>query len=452
MAESSSFELLTDKRNESFSKLLKKSYRLDIASAYVSSKGPWEQIEKLAKEKKIEVRMVVGLEDALTSPEVLGTDLPGIDVKGYLKYKGGIFHPKLYIFHTNSGTKEVFLGSANFTQGGFEKNEEILLHITDPKIVEQCQEYFNEIWTSRNVLKLSPLLLAKYSKQNEKRESRKKESKVALRELWGAIMVNDFLSAPSDGSFLEYCSLIFQLLEFPDNRLEPADTYNTGSKALDKLLLVLDMLEECHHLIASQSNQHERDDILKIKGTKKPYCFLGRGKLIPLFSYSNRTQVYGKEKQSRDIMQYLQNFSLQKPVINISEAQFVLEILSSYKNIKTANSSRLMSLSRPDLVFSYNKASAKVLEEMAHLGPAGENEEKKRKSKFIQLLEFVWDRPWYKNKPGSLNEVQERIWNNRAAMIDVLVYEEFWNSNDKGTKPVKEKIRRFFNLSPKKLK
>ena len=111
-----------------------------------------------------------------------------------------------------------------------------------------------------------------------------------------------------------------------------------------------------------------------------------------------------------------------------------------------------MSLSRPDLVFSYNEASAKVLEEMAHLGPAGENEEKKRKSKFIQLLEFVWDRPWYKNKPGSLNEVQERIWNNRAAMIDVLVYEEFWNSNDKGTKPVKEKIRRFFNLSPKKLK
>ena len=158
MAKSSSFELLTDNRKERFSNLLKKSRQLDIASAFVTNSKNnnelWQEILQLAKEDKIKVRLVAGTDNAFTSPEILETDLPGVQVLGYItnrKEGDGIFHPKLYIFYTNSGKKEVLLGSANFTKGGFDENEEILLHITDaisgtPAIVKHFRvEFFSSL-------------------------------------------------------------------------------------------------------------------------------------------------------------------------------------------------------------------------------------------------------------------------------------------------------------------
>lgn len=105
MARSKSFELLTDNRKDSFSKMLMKSRQLDIASAYVSEKGPWERIKNLAKKNEMRIRLVAGLDGAVTSPEVPAAVSPGIKVKIHIKNDGGIFHPKLYIFHTTYGTK-----------------------------------------------------------------------------------------------------------------------------------------------------------------------------------------------------------------------------------------------------------------------------------------------------------------------------------------------------------
>lgn len=88
MTKSSSFELLTDNRKERFFNLLKKFRQLDIASAFVTdSKNNnelWQEILQLAKEDKIKVRLVAGTDGAFTSPEILETDLPGVEVLGYI--------------------------------------------------------------------------------------------------------------------------------------------------------------------------------------------------------------------------------------------------------------------------------------------------------------------------------------------------------------------------------
>ena len=285
MAKSSSFELLTDNRKERFSNLLKKSRQLDIASAFVTdSKNNnelWQEILQLAKDDKIKVRLVAGTDGAFTSPEILETDLPGVEVLGYItnrKEGDGIFHPKLYIFHTNSGTKEVFLGSANFTKGGFDGNEEILLHVTDAKVVDQCQKYFNEVWSSDKAMKFGPEQLEIYKEQHRKSKQRRVQDKLISEEIAlitekrDNSIVDSFIFTPSDGSFLEYCSLIYQVVEVSYRWL---DEYNPSSSSLNKLLLLLDTLEECNNLIKSPSEQHDREDILKIKGTKNPYAFLG---------------------------------------------------------------------------------------------------------------------------------------------------------------------------------
>lgn len=451
MARSKSFELLTDNRKDSFSKMLMNSRKLDIASAYVSAKGPWEQIKNLAKKNEIRIRLVAGLDGAVTSPEVLATVSPGIKVKIYIKNDGGSFHPKLYIFHTTSGTKEVFLGSANLTHRGFELNEEILLHVTDPKTVGKCQEYFEDIW--RKSLPCTKEYLQQYEKLHQMAEARRSKNKDQDEEV-----LNFFgkragypESAPSDGSFLEYCSLICQVLKVSYTWL---DEYISSSQDSNNLFLLLDVLEECNSLIACSSDQYEHEEILKIKGTKNPYAFLGKAERTRLCAYSNKRRLNDKERESRKFMHCLKAFSAQNFGRNISkrlkETSQVLDEVLSFEGVGMTSASRFMTLSRPDLMVSYNSASERMLEAIAGLESAGNNKIKK-KNNYIKLLEFIWRQSWYKNKPKSLDSIQERIWNNRAAMIDVLVYDAFWNSKDEGKKPLKEKILRFFSLSPKEL-
>lgn len=460
MAKSSSFELLTDNRKERFSNLLKKSRQLDIASAFVTNSKNnnelWQEILQRAKEDKIKVRLVAGTDNAFTSPEILETDLPGVEVLGYItnrKEGDGIFHPKLYIFYTNSGKKEVFLGSANFTKGGFDENEEILLHLTDAKVVDQCQKYFNEVWSSDKVMKFGPEQLEMYKEQHSKLKQRRVQDKAIseeialIKEKMDKSIVDSFTFTPSDGSFLEYCSLIYQVLEVSYPWL---DEYIPSSSGLNKLLLLLDTLEECNSLIKRPSEQHDREEILKIKGTQSPYAFLGRVERSSLCAYANKKRLNVKESDSRDIMRCLKTFSEQNFGRGISKrftgTREVLDELSSFYRMGITNTSRFMCLARPDLVLSYNDKSQDMLEDIT--GIKSNKNKEKQKDNYMRLLEFVWNQPWYKNKPESLNEVQERIWNNRAAMIDVLVYEVFWKLNDKKSQRIQAKIRQFFNCAP----
>lgn len=383
MARSKSFELLTDNRKDSFSKMLMKSRQLDIASACVSEKGPWEQIKNLAKKNEIRITLVAGLDGAVTSPEVPATVSPGIKVKIHIKNDGGIFHPKLYIFHTTSGTKEVFLGSANLTHRGFELNEEILLHVTDLKMVGKCQEYFEDIWLKS--LPCTKEFLHRYVELHQMVEVRRSQNKNQNDELLNSFRKSAEYSefSPSDGSFLEYCSLVCQVLKVSYTWL---DEYISSSPDSNKLFLLLDVLEECNSLIACSNDQYEHEEISKIKGTKNPYAFLGKAERTRLCAYSNKRRLNDKEIESRELMHCLKAFSAQNYGRNISKrlkgTAKVLDEVSSFERVGVASASRFMTLSRPDLMVSYNSASERMLEAIAGLESAGTN---KVKEKIITL-------------------------------------------------------------------
>ena len=51
-----------------------------------------------------------------------------------------------YIFTDHSGKKRVPLGSANFTNGELQKNEEILLLLENPDLIDEISDYFEGLW------------------------------------------------------------------------------------------------------------------------------------------------------------------------------------------------------------------------------------------------------------------------------------------------------------------
>lgn len=147
--------------------MLKKSHQLDIASSYVthSKNILWQEILHLAEKKEIKVRLIAGLDGAVTSPEVLRTNLPRVRVKRYLK-KERVFFIRNSIFLTQlREEKKCFWEVQTLHKKVSRKMKKGFCIIQTGRWYANV--YFNEIWSSRNAVKFSPDRLRKYEELPE---------------------------------------------------------------------------------------------------------------------------------------------------------------------------------------------------------------------------------------------------------------------------------------------
>ena len=94
----------------------------------------------------MKVRAIVGLWGNLTEPFALRT----LAKIGQLRLADSSrrFHPKVYLFRGNERSV-AWIGSANFTSGGFGINEEVMLETSD---TETAQNWFSDLWERCNPL------------------------------------------------------------------------------------------------------------------------------------------------------------------------------------------------------------------------------------------------------------------------------------------------------------
>ena len=111
---------------------------LDIATAWATGHEGLRLLDQRAR--SLRVRAVVGLWGNQTDPVALRI-LARI---GKLRLVEGDrrFHPKVYIFRGHEKTV-AWVGSANFTTGGFVMNEEAMFETSATKSVKK---WFNELW------------------------------------------------------------------------------------------------------------------------------------------------------------------------------------------------------------------------------------------------------------------------------------------------------------------
>ena len=86
------------------------------------------------------VRAIVGLWHYVTDPKALRR----LDRLGKLRLAGGgrRFHPKVYLFRGH-GRSSAWIGSANFTAGGFATNEEAVFESED---ADSVKRWFKNLW------------------------------------------------------------------------------------------------------------------------------------------------------------------------------------------------------------------------------------------------------------------------------------------------------------------
>ena len=126
-----------------FSKNLEWATRVDLAVAWVTENKGLRALHERAPSLD-EIRAVVGFSGThnnITEPAALKT----LSAMGQLRrtaVKSPLFHPKVYIFR-GADRSVAWIGSANFTDGGFGKNEEMLLETSD---TEDVESWFGRLW------------------------------------------------------------------------------------------------------------------------------------------------------------------------------------------------------------------------------------------------------------------------------------------------------------------
>ena len=126
-----------------FNHLVETSTHVDIAVAWA---GPGLAVEMLLdRVRDTEVRMVVGLSGNSSEPATLRRLMAedNVALRVAPAPSGGVFHPKFYRFRRANRTV-CWVGSANFTRGGFGGNAELVHEFSDRKDVGG--EWFEELW------------------------------------------------------------------------------------------------------------------------------------------------------------------------------------------------------------------------------------------------------------------------------------------------------------------
>lgn len=153
-----------------FSTNLEWATRVDLAVAWVTENKGLRALHERAS--SLEIRVVVGFSGShnnITQPAALKT----LSAMGQLRrtaVNSPLFHPKVYIFR-GADKSVAWVGSANFTGGGFEKNEEMLLETSDTEDVE-C--WFDRLWKQCKCTPLDEAAIKSYEDHRRKIPLREK--------------------------------------------------------------------------------------------------------------------------------------------------------------------------------------------------------------------------------------------------------------------------------------
>src|SRR5665213_3051333 len=131
-----------------FEARLREAESIDLAVAWIGLGPQFDALTEAIDKRRVNVRAVVGLAGNFTDPTAL-SDLASrseLRISHLGTHSGGIFHPKVFVFRSARGSV-AWIGSANFTNGGFLQNDEAVWELDDPG---DLTKWFSGLWSRLN--------------------------------------------------------------------------------------------------------------------------------------------------------------------------------------------------------------------------------------------------------------------------------------------------------------
>ena len=366
--------------------------RIDIASAWATSNAGLRALQ-IDRAAPLRVRAVVGLSGHSTDPATLAT----LDDIGELRTieESRLFHPKVYLFH-GKGKSVAWVGSANFTSGGFGENEELLFETPDTKAVN---EWFSQLWERCGPLDKDVLL------QYEKKHAE-----------WRKLNQSRHLVSTSEKGSREPLQLLQNVSDWRSyvNALEQCDRWwqsHHSWSVLGETYSWSETIQVMHDVVKRKDwravSEYDRKRLLGCTGGKEGWALLGRMRAPAVGTVFGRD----REKIKRIILRVTEFADSDFP----DKAVKAYEQLLKFEGIGSGIATRLLTLAKPDRFVSLNNASRTGLAASFDLAPSTLDHPKN----YGRLLEVIYSRDWYR-EPAPKSE--STISWMRAALLDCFVY------------------------------
>ena len=396
---------------ERFVELVDEARQIDIVVAWASS---CDEIEALAA-SNADIRAVVGTSGNSTNPSTLRHLTEFANLRIPPNDPPRIFHPKYYLFH---GERTVcWVGSANLTKGGFGRNVE-LIHEFDLTRKED-QEWFECLWADLEPDPWPSILEyeERYTPPQRSRRPAPPREEADLPSLADVDTWNQFVEGLRvyDEYYRYYEDYYgYDVLGETHSWLH---TINTGHE----IVLLNDWMNltkrECRILRGLTAND-DHEGNWGLLGTVR-----GGGTYV--FNPQRMPEVGPVRMQIREqIVQALQADSDEIVAVGtdaMAEIGHLQHVENADRGIGPAAATRWLALARPDCMVSVNGASASGLGEASDL-PQNTND---LANVYADLLGWLHGKDWFNEfNGGQPDDPEEReIWNRRAALVDVFVYD-----------------------------
>ena len=396
--------LLVDNLVERFKENLDSSKCIDLAVAWATTGKALTALEKAVTERGITVRAIVGTRGNLTDPEALER----LDEIGALRLVPDdcrMFHPKVYIFRGERNSV-AWIGSANFTRGGFETNEETVFATENS---ESVVGWFKKRWDDCGELPSDAI--ADY-----RRSWTPNRPSLSFKERIGII----------DDELLEHLRQARDWNGYVTALRRADDWWRRHDKSWWS---VLD--ERRHswlHTIRTIGPIATREDWSDLR-PKEVQMLLGVYKDDDLEAglLGNMDSAWIAKKVFRESSPDNRRIrkTIKESVDKVAMArpnEFPDVAIEAFRNIEKENgfaigvATRILTLARPDRIVSVNRAVKKRLRDVfPDLDALDGAKDYKR------LLSKLYRQPWYNVEEPS-DDTERTWWSMRAALIDCFVY------------------------------
>lgn len=377
-------------------RLIRRCCRVDVAVAWATVNSVSDAL--LAQDLDRLGRLIVGTSFYHTDPDLLDA-LIGVRAAKYMPPTGALFHPKVYLFALPEG-RAALVGSHNLTMHAFTVNTEASVLIEGDgrePVFHELDAFMAAAWAKADVLKKE---FVDAYRLNRDAKARHRE---ALKEF-----VKPAPRRPSGGRTRSALPLEWDAL---------VDAVQNDKHATD--LVRLDVLEQARRIFATNTSfaAMEADERRELAGMVDGNKWGLFGSMWGHGDFRHRVnQTPGGISRA---------IACIPPTGEVSEEDYDRYVSAFQRAFDgaahgagLASATRLLAMKRPDVFVPFNARNKDRL--CAAFGvPKTTTKMNNYWRRIIAPLQLV---PWWRS-PRPMQEIEARIWDGRAALLDAIFYE-----------------------------
>jgi HKD family nuclease len=386
------------KLRNTLSRLIEDYSEISFAVAWASSGNPVFDLLR-ARSSRITCA-VIGTHFYQTHPDVIDAFRRNSKVR-FVVQPSGVFHPKIFLFCSNDRW-EALIGSANFTNGAFSTNSEVILRIGSAdngttSIRDEMTSLIEQYWGMAKSIS-APEAAAYREVRNRKQP--------ALRRLTGQYGSRDARKTLTDSSVMSMAwSQYYQAVR--------ADQHH-GFEGRCELLAAVAQAFTDHQTFAAMPVALRKTIAGLPNDQETRWGWFG--------SMQGAGYYYQAiNENNQHISLALDEIPLRGIVTRAQYQQYIEEFLVAFPNggHGLGIASRLLALKRPDQFVCLDSKNQRNLCKDFGIVRSGMNYDRY----WDEIVERILDAPWWNSRrPTTQN--QAAVWDGRAAMLDAIFYEE----------------------------